>query len=235
MKITKALTRLSAPAASNPTASDAASGATSGTVSDSPVFVLLHGWGSNEYDLPDLLDYCGAGSADFASLRAPIPYGMGGTWFGDWAHEGVPEGESLTRQAGEAAAAIDEWVRANIPDERRVVTMGFSQGGLLAAHMLRFDPERYAAAVSFSGWLAPGAMPGDDALAASRPPVFYGHGSADDIFPKSDVAAMSAFWDAHATLDEHVYPGMAHSINMDELRDVRSFLESHGFVRPRIW
>lgn len=48
MKITKALTRLTGP-------------------ETAPVFVLLHGWGSNEYDLPDLLNYCGAGSADYAS------------------------------------------------------------------------------------------------------------------------------------------------------------------------
>ena len=34
MKITKALTRLTGP-------------------ETAPVFVLLHGWGSNEYDLPD--------------------------------------------------------------------------------------------------------------------------------------------------------------------------------------
>ncbi|MBT1172444.1 dienelactone hydrolase family protein [Bifidobacterium sp. MA2] len=219
MKITKALTRLTDDSGS----------------STDPVFVLLHGWGSNEYDLPDLLGYCGAGSADYASLRAPIAYGMGYTWFGDWAHEGVPEGESLTRQAHDAAEAIDAWVKANIPADRPVVTMGFSQGGLLAAHMLRFDPARYAAAVSFSGWLAPGAADGDGTLERMKPPVFYGHGAADDIFPKADVAAMGAFWSAHGTLDERVYPGMAHSINMDELRDVQRFLESNGFTRPRIW
>lgn len=219
MKITKDLTRLNGSDSSH---------------SPDPVFVLLHGWGSNEYDLPDLLRYCGAGSADFASLQAPIAYGMGYTWFGDWAHEGVPEGESLTRQAYDAAAAIDEWVKANIPADRRVVTLGFSQGGLLAAHMLRFDPARYTAAVSFSGWLAPGVMDGDKALETSQPPVFYGHGSVDDIFPAADVAAMSAFWRAHGTLSEHIYPGMAHSINMDELRDVQRFLESNDLIRTQI-
>ena len=131
MKITKALTRLTGP-------------------ETAPVFVLLHGWGSNEYDLPDLLNYCGAGSADYASLQAPIAYGMGYTWFGAWAHEGVPEGESLDKQATEAAQAIDAWVAEHIPATRPVVAMGFSQGGLLAAHLLRCNPQRYAAAVSCS-------------------------------------------------------------------------------------
>ena len=216
MKITKALTRLTGP-------------------ETAPVFVLLHGWGSNEYDLPDLLNYCGAGSADYASLQAPIAYGMGYTWFGSWAHEGVPEGESLDKQALEAAEAIDAWVAANIPAGRPVVTMGFSQGGLLAAHLLRCNPQRYAAAVSCSGWLAPGPVSGDAELAALKPPVFYGHGAVDDIFPKADVTAMGEFWREHGTLPEQVYPGMAHSINMPEMRDIQRFLEANGFIRPQIW
>lgn len=216
MKVTKALTRLK------------------GSQTD-PVFLLLHGWGSNEYDLPDLLNYCGAGSADYASLQAPIAYGMGYTWFGSWAHEGVPEGASLDEQAHSAAQAIDDWVAANIPAERPVITMGFSQGGLLACHMLRFNPERYAAAVSCSGWLAPGPVAGDDELKTLDCPVFYGHGAIDDIFPASDVAAMSMFWREHSQLTEQIYPGMAHSMNMPEMRDIQRFLESNGFIRPQIW
>lgn len=203
--------------------------------STAPVFVLLHGWGSNEYDLPDLLNYCGAQEADYASLQAPVAYGMGYTWFANWAHEGVPEGQSLTDQALKAAKAVDEWVVANIPSGRPIITMGFSQGGLLAGHMLRLSPERYCAAISCSGWLAPGVMPGDETLAVRKPPVFYGHGAIDDIFPKAEVEAMSVFWQSHATLTENVYPGMAHSINMPEMRDIQRFLESNGFVRPRIW
>ena len=183
MKITKALTRLTGP-------------------ETAPVFVLLHGWGSNEYDLPDLLNYCGAGSADYASLQAPIAYGMGYTWFGAWAHEGVPEGESLDKQATEAAQAIDAWVAEHIPATRP---------------------------------LAPGSVAGDAELASLKPPVFYGHGAADDIFPKADVTAMGEFWHEHGTLTEQVYPGMAHSINMPEMRDIQRFLETNGFIRPQIW
>ena len=37
------------------------------------------------------------------------------------------------------------------------------------------------------------------------------------------------------TLTEQVYPGMAHSIIMPELRDIQRFLETNGFIRPQIW
>lgn len=199
-----------------------------------PVFLLLHGWGSNESDLPGLLDYCAPG-ADYASLRAPISYGPGYTWFGEWDYEGVPTGASLDRQAKRAAEAIDAWVSTNLQDERPVVVMGFSQGGLLAGEMLRLNPSRYAGAVSFSGFLAHGALPGDAKLERVRPPMFYGHGSADDVFPQSEVEAMSAFYETHTTLTEKIYPGMTHSINMPEMRDVARFLTDNGFTRPRIW
>lgn len=199
-----------------------------------PVFLLLHGWGSNEHDLPGLLDYCAPG-ADYASLRAPISYGPGYTWFGSWDYEGVPTGESLDWQSRQAGEAIDAWVADSIAPERPIVVMGFSQGGLLAGEMLRVNPKRYVAAVSFSGFLAHGELPGDGELARLKPPMFYGHGSADDIFPKSELDAMSAFYASHTTLTEKIYPGMTHSINMPELRDVAAFLEHNGFVRPRIW
>lgn len=216
MEVTRAITQLNGP-------------------ETRPVFLLLHGWGSNEHDLPDLLRYC-APNADFASLRAPIGYGMGYTWFGQWAHEGVPEGASLDRQAREAGEAVNRWVAANVPAARKVIPMGFSQGGLLAGHLLRLEPKRYAAAVSFSGWLAPGPVtPGDGELETAKPPFFYGHGGADTIFPEADVRAMSAFWAAHGTLTEKVYPGMTHSICMDEMRDVAAFLQSIGAAVPQMW
>ncbi|PLS31687.1 phospholipase/Carboxylesterase [Bifidobacterium margollesii] len=199
-----------------------------------PVFLLLHGWGSNEYDLPDLMRLCAPG-ADYASLRAPIPYGMGYTWFRDWSHEGVPEGLSLDRQALAAARAVERWVRDNIAADRQIVVMGFSQGGLLAGHMLRVNPKRYRAAVAFSGWLAPGPVEGDEELLGLRPPIFYGHGEADTIFPAFETAAMAEFWRTHGTLTEKTYPGMAHSINMPEMRDVAAFLQGIGAVRPQFF
>ena len=45
---------------------------------------------------------------------------------------------------------------------------------------------------------------------------------------------MGEFWHEHGTLTEQVYPGMAHSINMPEMRDIQRFLETNGFIRPQI-
>ena len=110
-----------------------------------PLFLCLHGWGSNEADLADMMRYV-APYNDFASLRAPLtlqPAGRFAPGAYSWLHDCVDTGEDLDRDAFAAAKAIDDWVSANIPDDRAVVPIGFSQGGLLAIHLLRVHPERY--------------------------------------------------------------------------------------------
>ena len=99
-----------------------------------PLFLCLHGWGSNETDLADMMRYV-APYNDFASLRAPLtlqPAGRFAPGAYSWLHDCVDTGEDLDRDAFAAAKAIDDWVSANIPDDRAVVPIGFSQGGLLA-------------------------------------------------------------------------------------------------------
>lgn len=127
-----------------------------------PLILCLHGWGSNEADLADMMRYV-APYNDFASLRAPLVLqeaGSGEFGFGQgaysWFHDCVPSGKDLDRDAYAAAQAIDDWVARNVPEDRAIVPIGFSQGGLLAIHLLRVHPERYTASISLSGFLAPG-------------------------------------------------------------------------------
>ena len=131
-----------------------------------PLFVCLHGWGSNEDDLAGMMQYV-APYNDFVSLRAPITlqepstggfFAQPGAY--SWLHDAVPSGEDLDYDAYAAAQAIDTWVAGNVPAERDVVPIGFSQGGLLAIQLLRVHPERYRASICLSGFVAPGVVPG---------------------------------------------------------------------------
>lgn len=204
------------------------------TESTQPVIVLIHGWGADERDLPGLLDMI-APHAQSVSLRAPHRYGFGYTWFDEWDHEGVPTGESLISQSSAACDAILAWLDLNINRHRSIVPLGFSQGGLLATHLLRRAPQRCMAAVSCSGWFVDAPQNGDADLASKQPPVFYGHGDADMIFPQHIVNETSRFWQDHAVLEEHVYAGMGHSICIQEAHDIAAFLERIEAVRPRIF
>lgn len=183
------------------------------------VAVLLHGYGSNERDLAGLSPVLPAG-LPWASLRAPIEMGYGGAaWFPldgpDWLDP---------RPIDEATAAVWEWVDAHAPSGAPVAAVGFSQGGLMASQLLRTRPERVAATAILSGFVGRGEQPGDAALARERPAVFWGRGDADQVIPAPYIADTRSFLTAHAVADARVYPGLAHSINDAEARDLHAHL-----------
>lgn len=205
-----------------------------------PLFLCLHGWGSNENDLANIMRYI-APFNDFASLRAPYvlqsPEAGG---FGaaegaySWFHDSVPIGEDLDYDAFAAASAIDTWVHENVAPEREVVPIGFSQGGLLAIHLLRLNPQRYRAAVSLSGFLAPGEVPGtapaDAQLADYAIPVFYGYGKNDNVLPKYELFGASAWLQEHTWLESKSYHALDHAVNLEELGDVRQWTLQHDLT-----
>ncbi|MFB8230896.1 alpha/beta hydrolase [Cellulosimicrobium sp. NPDC055967] len=183
-----------------------------------PVVVLLHGFGSHEHDLAGLGPHLGA---PWVSLRAPLPLPHGGfAWF-PIVTPGDPDPEPVAR-ATEAAWA---WVDAELGPERQVVPVGFSQGGLMATQLLRTRPERVAATVVLGGFVQGAEQPADAALAASRPPVFWGRGAEDRVIAPHAIERTAAWLPGRSTLVERVYPGLAHGIDARELAEVRAFLD----------
>ncbi|MEE1295931.1 MAG: alpha/beta fold hydrolase [Bifidobacterium sp.] len=206
-----------------------------------PLFVCLHGWGSNEEDLAGMMQYV-APYNDYVSLRAPLtlqepaPGGLFGPQPGaySWLHDAVPSGDDLDLDAFAAAEAVDEWVRTNVDDARRVVPIGFSQGGMLATQLLKVHPERYCAAICLSGFVSPGNVPGTApglaALDALNIPTFYGYGSADTVIPRWLVYETEAWLEEHTWLTAHEYRGLDHSVSLEEFADLRRWLLDHDIT-----
>lgn len=185
------------------------------------VALFMHGYGSNERDLPGLAPFLPAGTP-WASLRAPLEMGFGGAaWFplandpGRWRDPAA---------ILDATDAVWAWVDAEVPAETTLITVGFSQGGLMATQLLRSRPERTHRTVVLSGLMLDAPMPADASLAQSRPPVFYGRGDSDPVIPGFMEEHAEEFLRAHADLDFHVYPGLTHSVSEAEMRDVQAFL-----------
>ncbi|WP_022860289.1 alpha/beta hydrolase [Bifidobacterium magnum] len=201
-----------------------------------PLFLCLHGWGSNEDDLADMMRYV-APYNDYIALRAPLTLAepsmfQPGAY--SWFHDCVPTGEDLDYDAFAAATAIDMWVSENIDDSRAVVPIGFSQGALLAIHLLRVHPERYQAAIPLSGFLAPGIVPGtapaDDRLIDLNIPVFYGYGQADTVLPKYTIYETVAWLSEHTWLTDRSYRGLDHAVSMEEFSDLRRWMLDHNLT-----
>jgi len=181
--------------------------------------LLLHGYGSNENDLPGIAPYLGV-KAPWASVRAPLSMGYGGaSWFPlegtDWLNPGPIE---------DATTILWQWIDANIAPETKLITVGFSQGGMMASQLLRTRPERIADTVILSGFVLDAEQQADATLATERPAVFWGRGTADVVIPQPLVTAASGWLGTHTTLTEKVYAGLAHSVHDQELADVKAHL-----------
>ena len=198
---------------------------TDATTADPAVLLLLHGYGSNEHDLTGLIPALGL-DLPWASLRAPLDLGNGGAaWFAI-----TTPGDPDTQPVAAATETIWAWVDAHLAPGTRVIPIGFSQGGLMASQLLRTRPERVLAPVVLGGFVLGAAQPGDDTLAATRPPVFWGRGAEDRVIAAPAIDRTTAFLPQHSTLVERVYPGLAHGIDAAELGDVREFLAIHAGI-----
>lgn len=188
---------------------------------DRPLLVLLHGYGADERDLFGLLPYL---PPEFvvAALRAPLaaPFpSMGYSWY---PIEGLSSRDP--QHVTDPASLVLDWIDAVAPGVV-VGLLGFSQGAAISLQAMRLRPERLAFAVNLSGYATPGVLPGDEALAERRPPVFWGRGTRDDVVPPFLVEHTVTWLPEHVELSGRVYPGLTHSVSEPELADVRVFLD----------
>jgi phospholipase/carboxylesterase len=190
-----------------------------------PLVLFLHGRGADENDLIDLADGLPA-SFMYASLRAPVRAEGGYTWF---------ESRGVARPVAESLRESVSLVRTWLDDPttgcatRPCYLFGFSAGMMMAGALLLHDPQRFAGAVLLSGAFALDAArePVDQRLA--NLPVFYGHGSFDDVIPSELVASTEKYLRERsgAELTSRAYPH-AHSISSRELDDIADWFTNHA-------
>jgi phospholipase/carboxylesterase len=187
-----------------------------------PLMLLLHGYGSNEKSLPRLMSRLPSGMAS-VSVRAPRTVGSHAF---AWAPIQVP-GRPDPAAVHESTLALLTWLDDQIAEDRPIVPLGFSQGGLMVSQLMRARPERFTGGVVLAGLLLDEPADGDAALVARQMPVFFGHGDADQVIPADATSRASVWISAHAAMTERIYPGLDHSISSEMLDDVAAFLRKH--------
>lgn len=216
-----------------------------------PLLLLMHGYGSFEGDLIGLAPRL-PGEFVCASPRAPLvapPPVVGGYswWPLNFGADGPvipePEPQQLVGTGPHLAAlAMLRWIdeldaRVRVAASSGpsagvglsgVALLGFSQGGCMVTSLLRLRPDAFRCGVNASGFVAPGAYEGDAALAATRPPLFWGRDEGDPIVGGERVALTTQWAPAHTQLEARLYPGIEHSISVEELGDIAEFLQRTG-------
>ena len=194
--------------------------------------VFLHGYGANAADLIGLADPLGEHLPDtlFIAPDAPeacIGAPMGFQWFPIPWIDGSSEEES---RAGldRAAADLDAFLDGVMVDEdllpEQVIVLGFSQGTMMALHVVPRREDPVAGIVAFSGRLLEPESLEDEVIC--RPPVLLIHGDEDDVVPPQSLpqaaeALQGAGW---KEVYAHIMKGTGHGIAPDGLSVALAFM-----------
>ena len=198
-----------------------------GAQDGAPLLVLLHGRGTDRFDLLDLAPHL-APDAVVVTAEAPHPgapwgYGPGWAWY-RYLGGNVPDPESFEASQDALAAFLAE-LPGRLPVRTGPVVLGgFSQGGTMSLGYALRNPGAVPLVLCLSGFLPhhPTVRATPESVRGTR--FFWGHGTMDPAIPfamgEEGRAALRA---AGAALETRDYP-IGHGISPDEAGDVREWI-----------
>lgn len=196
-----------------------------------PTIIALHGWGASAMDLLGLAPMLMGGQLQVICPQGPltVPVGGGAAGYG-WfplASVGQPSTENAINQAAsDLRSFIDTACARYAIDERKLVLLGFSQGGVLAYRLALDDPTRFAGLAALSSWLPPALASGISATDAHGAlPTLLQHGKADEVIA---VARAQQSVESLRTLGVPVTYreyAMGHEINAESFGDLSTWLQ----------
>jgi phospholipase/carboxylesterase len=121
-----------------------------------PTILTLHGRGANAFDLLGLAPHICGGKflviCPEGPLETPVaPDTMGYSWY-PMSMGGPPDVAAIVSARRTLQDILAECLRRYPIDTRKLVILGFSQGGVMAYSLALANPERFAALVVLSSW-----------------------------------------------------------------------------------
>ncbi|MBT1166569.1 alpha/beta hydrolase [Bifidobacterium simiarum] len=201
------------------------------------LYVMFHGYGNDEQEMIRIIKAIDP-EADYMTVRGPI----GRRYLGGYAwYDSVGWDDArIQSQCSAIGDRIVTLLDANGLRRRRIVLVGFSQGGYLSYRLLADHPDVFDAAVllapSFhddrtvtpdlggAGLGGDGDARGDGLGGGGRPAVFLGYGTLDRQIPDRQKEAIRKALAGFARVEERTYEGMRHDVCEREFEDIREFL-----------
>lgn len=183
--------------------------------------ILLHGRGATAEGMLDLADVFAQPDVAYLAPQAP-----GRTWYPYSFLAPIDRNEPhLSRALAQVGELVSDLGDQGVGSEK-LILLGFSQGGCLALEYAARNAQRYGAVIGLSsGLIGPEGMPRTygGSLAGTR--VFLGCSDVDAHIPVGRVHESARVLKAlGGDVIERIYPGMGHTINDDEIAQVRAAL-----------
>jgi phospholipase/carboxylesterase len=183
--------------------------------------VMLHGRGASAASMLDFADVFAQPEIAYLAPQAP-----GSTWYPYSFMAPVEQNEpALSNALAMVASAVADLAGQGFPPEV-LVLLGFSQGGCLALEYAARNAQRYGGVVGLSaGLIGPPGTPRSYRGSMAGTPAFIGCSDVDFHIPLERVHESTAVLRGlGAEVTERIYPGMGHTINDDEVKQVRGIL-----------
>jgi phospholipase/carboxylesterase len=201
-----------------------------------PTILALHGWGASAHDLFGLAPVIHDGDALILCPQGPVemqtgPDSRGYGWF-PISSGGPPDPAAMVAAGFQLRTFLDQALECYPIDPKRLLLMGFSQGGVMAYDMALQDASRFAGLVALSSWL-----PAEIAERAERSPELEAlpalviHGTDDPMIPVERARESRARLEALGVHVAHAEYEMGHEISQQSLGDLVGWLEQNFFSR----
>jgi len=193
--------------------------------------LTLHGRGANAFDLLGLAPYICGGKflmiCPQGPLETPIGPGASGYAWYPMSMGGPPDVGAILSSREKLQQFLDACLKRYPIDGKKLVVLGFSQGGVMAYSLALSNPERFAGLAVLSSWLPQELIPrlsiSNDAVQSL--PTIVQHGSQDQMIEiqraKDSVERLRAL---RVPLTYRDYD-MGHEIKPRSLTDLSAWLE----------
>ena len=196
-----------------------------------PTMLTLHGRGANALDLLGLAPYICGGKflmiCPQGPLETPIgPGAFGYAWY-PMSMGGPPDVGAILSSREKLQQFLDACLKRYPIDAKKLVVLGFSQGGVMAYSLALSNPERFAGLAVLSSWLPNELIPklSINNEAVQSLPTIVQHGSQDQMIEiqraKDSVERLRAL---RVPLTYRDYD-MGHEITPRSLTDLSAWLE----------
>lgn len=191
------------------------------------MLVMMHGYGANEQDFNDF-PVIVPGNMIVVSLRAPLPVaGDSYQWY-----RGSDKQKNVAADQQSSSDAVVSTVKT-LQQQYHVAAShtylgGFSQGAVMTYKVALMYPQLFHGVAVFSGHLpANFSVNSIPRHQVSQLHFFIGHGDADQRIPLAQARqAVDQLSGVTPDITFKTYPGMGHTMSLDEIKDFRQWLFS---------
>lgn len=187
-----------------------------------PAIFLLHGLGSNEQDLLQLVDDLKTQCHIF-SLRGPIEHSPGYAFY-TFEEEGLPNRNIFDRVVQFTRLFIEEAIEEFNLDSEKVFVVGFNQGAALAQTLAVVMGNAIRGTAALSGFIPEFVALEYSKKLMDESKIFISHGEYDYVYPIQWGKGSAAFFtDFGANVTFKTYPD-GHGVSPENLQDLVAFI-----------